>query len=925
MQGVNVYSVPFLRVSALQILEFNVPFCLGETCHYFKQCDLFHSFHAFVEVQFGGLAQLDRAANNYKDSLNSLYRHPDLTLTIDKVLHNIIVSAYSHYIDSWPMNGASMGHHTILMRSMLQFTMHYGRYRHRQQHLAKDRKRKGLSSLAPMPPMDLATLLDEEEENLKLRQINMMHASIMDLLGNPGNPLYAEPHSMAEHYDAMLAGTCALGNLPERTHCRDSGAMARVHEDKAQQVCQKILRCLDMRVMDSDLVVPTCLRMPTLILPARRFVQLYYGQDAQGQYASHFPTGGQGFLQPRGDIRMSIVPRNFRILPADVREVVELYFHREGLEVEKNQESDDCMSTDMEAANTVRCLQLHCLVAMASLQMAVREALAPATAARPQEEYHYDSDDSVLNLDEEYLDLAERVMHWWAACQSAACAPPWQPSDFGRPEQSHFNKLPDLRELLNQAKEARACKWVPIQSVALTPLPLASIRDLDRQRQQRHDQTMAKHQSSPLDGEQRKRAKTLPQPDPYDAPDVGHGRAEQNQSQDHGRLRTRVDQQLELDRTHSKSRKRSKSCRRSKSRKRSKSRRRSKSHKRDGGREYDKHEPHRPGVWPSQHEREVPNRSPRSTTQKDVRGAGHSALSNDLSKFLKLKDEVLKNAQSYIRRHATIIFCTLSPNHEAVKCLLAFSDQAQKFAAEVLATIEWGTQHWKLQETFPVPVIPRWLRMPEFTQTTTPLRGELPLMPTGGHFEDIRVRCPAMWSWMTVLLQYWQDHMTPHLYRGRFCCISDLAATVIRDINPWLPHQVCFGWGYVAMNAMLWIDQRDHFSVEHLEEWAKQKEQECALNDLERDTEVVYRARIIRMQEDKILANSKEAAAKDLPPERRVAHVERQAGATPRKDCVSSTSMSATLYPDWVLSQAGKRTSPNTPQPYQTPREDAGG
>ena len=108
------------------------------------------------------------------------------------------------------------------------------------------------------------------------------------------------------------------------------------------------------------------------------------------------------------------------------------------------------------------------------------------------------------------------------------------------------------------------------------------------------------------------------------------------------------------------------------------------------------------------------------------------------------------------------------------------------------------------------------------------------------------------------------------------------------------------------MNATLWIDQRDHFSMEHLEEWAEQKEQECTLNDLERDTEVVYRARIIRMQGDKALANSKEAAVKDLPPERRVAHAERQAGAMPRKDGMSSTSMSATLYPDWVLSRAGK-------------------
>ena len=340
-----------------------------------------------------------------------------------------------------------------------------------------------------------------------------------------------------------------------------------------------------MRVMDGDLIVPTCLRMPTLILSPRRFVQLYYDPDAQGQYTSDFPARGQGFLQPREDIRTSIIPRNFRILPDDVREVIDLYFHREGLDVQENHESDDCTSTDTEAANTVRRLQLHCPAATALLQMAVHEALAPATATRPQEEeYQYDSDDSVLDLDEEYLGLAERVVQWRAARQSAACAPPCRPSHFGLPEQSHFNKLPDLRELLNQAEEAKACQRVPRQSVAPTPLPLTSIRDLDHQRQQRHDQTIAKHQSSPLGGEQRKRAKTLPQPDPYDAPDVRHGREEQNQGRDRGRSRTRVDRQSELDRARSKSRKRSKSRRRSKSRKRSKSRR-SKSRKGDGGRE----------------------------------------------------------------------------------------------------------------------------------------------------------------------------------------------------------------------------------------------------------------------------------------------------------------------------------------------------
>ena len=101
-----------------------------------------------------------------------------------------------------------------------------------------------------------------------------------------------------------------------------------------------------------------------------------------------------------------------------------------------------------------------------------------------------------------------------------------------------------------------------------------------------------------------------------------------------------------------------------------------------------------------------------------------------------------------------VIFCTLAPDHEAVKCLMAFGEKAQKYTAKVLAMIEWGTQHWKLQEPFPVPLVPNWLCSPKMIQTMTPLRGELPLISPGTHYEDIRVCCPAMWAWMVILLQY---------------------------------------------------------------------------------------------------------------------------------------------------------------------------
>ena len=184
-----------------------------------------------------------------------------------------------------------------------------------------------------------------------MEQINITHTGILGLLDDPGNPLYAKPHSMAKPFDAMMVGAHSIGELPSWGHCRGSEVATRMYEDEARQVCQKILRCLDVRVPDGDLFVLTCVRTHTLILPAGCFIQMYYNSDAKGRYASQFPSGGQGFLQPMGDIRMSIVPRNFRVLPANVPEVIDESFHREELENRADLDEDQDMSTDRELDN----------------------------------------------------------------------------------------------------------------------------------------------------------------------------------------------------------------------------------------------------------------------------------------------------------------------------------------------------------------------------------------------------------------------------------------------------------------------------------------------------------------------------------------------------------------------------------------------
>ena len=143
--------------------------------------------------------------------------------------------------------------------------------------------------------------------------------------------------------------------------------------------------------------------------------------------------------------------------------------------MDKDADDDQEMSTDTEAAVTVRRLQVSDPMAMVLLQRALHDMLTPAKALRPQdpEEFYYDSDNSVLDLDEEYPGLGECIIEWQATRRGATSLPGWHPPNFGQLEQSCYEKEPNLWEILNQARQARAAGNVLVQSVPLMPLPVA--------------------------------------------------------------------------------------------------------------------------------------------------------------------------------------------------------------------------------------------------------------------------------------------------------------------------------------------------------------------------------------------------------------------------------------------------------------------
>ena len=267
-------------------------------------------------IEFGSLKELTDAANNYHANINKLYGNFDkFTLAVDKVVRNIVVSMYAHYIDQWPINGTCVGHQALLMWSMLEFAFIYGRYCCRERHL------KCFNPMADDPHLSVDALMKDDEEEIWRMDMFYMFKTGMDIMGDANSALYAETSLMAQVYDMMYTGARDIGLLPLRL-CKTKKEMGEVYQQERMELLRKILSYKDCRKVDCGIVVPTCLRMLTLVLPTSECMRRYHNPHLQGLFTNKYPENGFGYVQPRGDLRDCIVPLDFRRLPKLATEVL---------------------------------------------------------------------------------------------------------------------------------------------------------------------------------------------------------------------------------------------------------------------------------------------------------------------------------------------------------------------------------------------------------------------------------------------------------------------------------------------------------------------------------------------------------------------------------------------------------------------------
>ena len=137
-----------------------------------------------------------------------------------------------------------------------------------------------------------------------------MFNSGMDQMGDTDSTLYAEPTSMAQVYDLMYTGTRDIGLLPPWSR-KKKQETSDIYKQERMELIRKILGYKDCRKVDCHIIIPTCLRMPTLILPPAECMRRYHDLRLQGLFAHHYPDNGFSYVQPRDDLRLSIVPQDF--------------------------------------------------------------------------------------------------------------------------------------------------------------------------------------------------------------------------------------------------------------------------------------------------------------------------------------------------------------------------------------------------------------------------------------------------------------------------------------------------------------------------------------------------------------------------------------------------------------------------------------
>ena len=121
LTGVPATIINYHPVSPRKSQHCCATLCLGESPAQarLKCLDLHCSFEALVKAEYGGHDHLDFAARNYAENDG---------ITYERVLWNLVVVMYGHYVDLFRCHSSMASHRIVLAYNCLEVAAKLGHY-----------------------------------------------------------------------------------------------------------------------------------------------------------------------------------------------------------------------------------------------------------------------------------------------------------------------------------------------------------------------------------------------------------------------------------------------------------------------------------------------------------------------------------------------------------------------------------------------------------------------------------------------------------------------------------------------------------------------------------------------------------------------------------------------------------------------------
>ena len=183
--------------------EHGARFCLGESPG-FKYFDLCHSFKALVSLGYGSVRRLHDAACNYWNNQAKVFgTGPDVWMSYEKALRDLIVFMFGYYIDAFECHGAQKGHQAILALECFTVADQLGRF-HRWYKRA-DLQKPGVMKTR------WKELLHEPQDDCRSSYNSMLAA-----MGSPMQPSYRWLKLLGWYYDHVYHQSRNIGQLTQK-------------------------------------------------------------------------------------------------------------------------------------------------------------------------------------------------------------------------------------------------------------------------------------------------------------------------------------------------------------------------------------------------------------------------------------------------------------------------------------------------------------------------------------------------------------------------------------------------------------------------------------------------------------------------------------------------------------------------------------